>query len=84
MRFTLILPTLLTLAAAMPAASPNVEELVARQEVGPPYYSCVGRPQYVCNGSKKQILVCNGSVFVLSAVCGSGGCVESASGPHCV
>ena len=84
MHFTLILPTLLTLAAAMPAASPNVKELVARQDVGPPYYGCVNRPQYVCNSSKKQILVCNGSYFVLSAVCGPGGCVDTGSGPHCV
>ncbi|KAF2791893.1 hypothetical protein K505DRAFT_326519 [Melanomma pulvis-pyrius CBS 109.77] len=84
MRFTLILPTLLALAAAMPAASPNPKDLVSRQEVGPPYYSCVNRPQYTCNGSKRQILVCNGSYYVLSANCGAGGCVENSSGVHCV
>lgn len=81
MRFTIFLSTLLNLAAAMPAASPNVKELVARQEVG---YGCVNYPQYICNASNKQILVCNGSVYVLSAICGSGGCVESSSGTHCV
>jgi hypothetical protein len=81
MRFTFILPTLLTLAAAMPADSPNVKEVVARQDPG---YPCSTGPQYLCDAADKKILVCNGSVYVLSAVCGPGGCRETGSGPHCV